>query len=252
MRVFALSDIHVDYEENARWLANLSRSEYLNDVLILAGDISDEPSLFQRTLESLTKRFLRIVYVPGNHDLWVVRSKHSDSFEKFQAICTIARQVDVSMNPVHFGPLSIVPLHGWYDYSFGLPTESLLSSWADYHACVWPHGVEQAAITRYFAARNLSALRTVNQRVISFSHFVPRSDLIPSYVPQSVKALLPVMGSRMLENHIRWLNPDIHVYGHSHFNQRTEIDGISYINNALGYPSEKWITNKGPVCICEL
>src|SRR3989442_991940 len=31
MRVFALSDIHVDYDENARWIANLSLTEYQDD-----------------------------------------------------------------------------------------------------------------------------------------------------------------------------------------------------------------------------
>lgn len=36
-------------------------------------------------------------------------------------------------------------------------------------------------------------------------------------------------------------SPDIHVYGHSHINRNVRIDGIRYINNALGYPQESAI-----------
>jgi hypothetical protein len=34
MRVFALSDIHVDYDVNAKWVADLSIAEYQDDALI--------------------------------------------------------------------------------------------------------------------------------------------------------------------------------------------------------------------------
>lgn len=36
MRVFALSDIHIDDDVNAKCIANLSIAEYQDDVLILA------------------------------------------------------------------------------------------------------------------------------------------------------------------------------------------------------------------------
>ena len=73
MRIFALSDIHVDYEMNARWLADLSIGEYRQDVLILAGDISDSLERIDWALSTLTARFRRVMYVPGNHELWVIR-----------------------------------------------------------------------------------------------------------------------------------------------------------------------------------
>lgn len=37
VRVFTVSDIHIDYDENRRWLHSLSQSDYQADVLILAG-----------------------------------------------------------------------------------------------------------------------------------------------------------------------------------------------------------------------
>ena len=42
MRVFALSDVHVDYRENMDHLEALSPREFLADALILAGDVTDD------------------------------------------------------------------------------------------------------------------------------------------------------------------------------------------------------------------
>jgi len=41
------------------------------------------------------------------------------------------------------------------------------------------------------------------------------------------------------------------VYGHSHFNRRVQIDGVTYVNNALGYPNESRIAARRLVSIHE-
>ena len=60
-------------------------------------------------------------------------------------------------------------------------------------------------------------------------------------MPSKHRVLDPVLGSTRLEEQLRRLAPDIHVYGHSHINRNVRIDGIRYINNALGYPQESAI-----------
>lgn len=42
LRVFALSDLHTHHSENMAWVNDLDRDAYTNDVLIVAGDISDD------------------------------------------------------------------------------------------------------------------------------------------------------------------------------------------------------------------
>ena len=253
MRVFALSDIHLDYDVNVRWLSGLSESDYRDDVLVLAGDVSDSRQLLEQCFKILTSRFKRVLYLPGNHDLWVFRSKIKEtSFEKYDFIREMAKGFDVSMETFHSGRLSIVPLLGWYDYSFGQPSSELRDIWMDYRACAWPDNFNAPKITRYFADQNEHAVETTsNDIIISFSHFLPRIDLIPSYVPASTKVLFPVLGSTLLEKQIRRLNSAIHIYGHSHLNQRVVLEGISYINNALGYPTETRISRKNMVSVFE-
>lgn len=74
---------------------------------------------------------------------------------------------------------------------------------------------------------------------------------MPEFIPSANKLLYPILGSTQLERQLRRLNSNIHVYGHSHINRHVKINGVSYINNAFGYPIETWITAKRVVCIHE-
>ena len=252
MRVFALSDIHVDFTENARWIANLSIAEYQDDVLILAGDVSDAQRQLDWCLSTLTKRFKKVLFVPGNHDLWVVREdREKNSLQKFDDICAVVQSSGASMQAFHEQGISIIPLLGWYDYSFGEPSDELRSRWMDYHCCRWPSGFTDQDIAAHFAALNDEPNSPPGGNVITYSHFLPRIDLMPDYIPSVHRVLYPVLGSVQLERQLRKLNPGIHVYGHSHVNRQVKIDGVSYINNAFGYPSETRTTSKQLMCIHE-
>ncbi|MBN2038678.1 MAG: metallophosphoesterase [Spirochaetes bacterium] len=251
MRIFTVSDIHIDFKENRRWLYGLSRKDYKDDILILAGDITNRTLTFIRALIALKNRFKEVLYVPGNHDLWVSRKTGRDSIDNFNLIKTIARNCGVIMEPLHLDKLSIVPLFGWYDYSFGKPSAQLYDIWMDFSACKWPEGQDEVSITRYFTEMNESFLNVKNEYVISFSHFVPRIDLMPPFIPGDKRIVYPVLGTNLLEEQIRRLMPDIHVYGHSHVNIKRKIDNIVYINNAYGYPSETRISMKKLIKIHE-
>jgi len=250
MRVFAVSDLHLEYDENTRWLQGLSMSDYRNDILILAGDVSESLIFLEECFRVLVHRFRRVLFVPGNHDLWVGREcKKVNSLEKFWQVSALAAECDVSVAPIHCADLSIVPLYAWYDYSFGAPSAELITVWMDYRACLWPEGLSVGDVASRFAAMNKNALTIKNRTVISFSHFLPRIDVMPGFIPRDKRILYPVLGSTLLEEQIRDLHPQMHVYGHSHVNRQVVIDGITYINNALGYPGESGITARALKCI---
>lgn len=249
MRVFAISDIHVDYEMNARWLAELSASDYREDVLILAGDVSDSLERVEWALSILAARFLRVMYVPGNHELWVIRDgKHHTSLDKFERLRAVVEQSGASMQAQAWERVAIVPLQGWYDYSFGSPSNELLESWMDFHACRWPAHFQMQDVAAYFQALNRPP-PPHSGTLISFSHFLPRIDLMPTYIPRAKRVLYPVLGSMRLEEQLRALKSRIHVYGHSHVNRQIAIDDVTYINNAFGYPDETRISAKELLCI---
>jgi predicted phosphodiesterase len=252
MRVFAISDIHIDYYANSKWVANLSTTDYRDDVLILAGDVTDERKLLEWCLGTLAKLFKKVLFVPGNHDLWVIRDgAQKTSLEKFDEVRAVAESSGASMRPFVAPGLAIVPLLGWYDYSFGAPSDDLKAVWMDYRACRWPAGYSDLDVAAHFASLNDAQPRPRNETVITYSHFLPRIDVMPSSIPSAGRLLYPILGSLEIERQLRALGSSMHVYGHSHVNRRVTLDGVTYVNNAFGYPSEAWMTAKGLLAIHE-
>ncbi|HKO55149.1 MAG TPA: metallophosphoesterase [Thermoanaerobaculia bacterium] len=251
MRLFALSDIHVDYDANAKWVGGLSTADYQDDVLILAGDVTDDRRLLEWCLGTLARRFRNVLFVPGNHDLWVIRDgREKNSLQKFDEVRAAVESSGASMQAFRGRGVSVIPLLAWYDYSFGEPSAELRSVWMDYRACRWPSGYTEQEVTSHFAALNDQQVSPMGDMIITYSHFLPRIDLMPGYVPSSSRFLYPILGAARLDRQLRKLGSRMHVYGHSHVNRRVTIDGVSYINNAFGYPSESW-ASKGLVCIHE-
>lgn len=252
MRFFALSDIHVDYRENLDWLEAIGSDDYLDDVLILAGDVTDDLVLLARVLGGLRLKFGSVLFVPGNHELWLRKEDVDCSLEKFHVIEKLCESLGVETDVTHFDEVSIVPLYSWYDFSFGQPSRHLLRAWRDFRECHWPEFLNgEEAITNHFLAMNTDRLKVSNDKVISFSHFMPRIDLMPERIPEKRRIVYPVLGSESLGKQVAQLNPDIHIYGHSHVNRDIEVDDICYVNNAFAYPSEERIARKKLHCVLD-
>jgi predicted phosphodiesterase len=261
MRVFALSDIHVDYAENMAWIRALSSSDYVQDVLLLAGDACHEIPRLAAALTCLREKFAQVFFLNGNHELWLVGGDCSDSLQKFHRVLQLCRDLDIRTEPVRFddgyGGVWIVPLFSWYDKpeegkdSLFIPksathSEEMLHVWADDHFVKWP-GVSRAST--FFLEFNRSRLqRTFDAPVISFSHFLPRGDLMfPPNVDISRRTwpfvrgfnFSRVAGTWALDQQIRMIGSRVHAYGHQHRNRAVTIDGIAYVSHCLGYPQER-------------
>lgn len=250
MRIFAVSDVHVDYDINVQWIKSLSLADYSNDLLILAGDVTDATALLGWCIEELTRRFKAVLFVPGNHDLWVIRERHpKTSLQKFTEVMATAESAGGTTKAYVHDGISVIPLFGWYDYSFGMPNGELKSLWMDFHACRWPAGYEVSDAAAFFGALNEPIAPFCASKVITFSHFLPRLDVMPVRADSENRLLAPVLGTTLLENQLRRLGADIHVYGHSHRNRKVTIDGVTYINNALGYPREISTISRQLLCI---
>lgn len=249
MRIFALSDIHVDYEDNARWIAAISADEYLNDVLLLAGDVSHDENLLADQFAILARRFRQVFFVPGNHDLWIRDNKYESSYEKFLSILDLAAVHGITTMPMSIESVRIVPMLSWYDYSFGQPSQKLLELWMDYRLCRWHSDDDEESVTRYFLAMNDCSNIANDHTVVSFSHFLPRIDVMPERIPEKHRFIYPVLGTSLLDQQVREIGSKLHIYGHTHVNQQIEIDDVTYINNALAYPAESRIARKELMCV---
>lgn len=239
MRLFATSDLHTDYKDNFRWLAEISDSDYRDDALIVAGDISDRLEIIRDTFELLRSKFRHLLFTPGNHELWV-RGAEYDSLEKLQRVLELCAKLEVSTSPVRFSDFWVVPLFSWYDGVFDPELKherTARQAWADFHFCTWPADI--GSLPDYFLRLNEPHLKTYDAPVITFSHFLPRADLLPPPQYLRVGWLDSVSVCAALDNQIRNLESLVHVCGHTHTRVDKVIDGIHYIQNAVRYPKER-------------
>lgn len=233
MRIFAISDLHADFRDNRVLLDRLSASEFRGDALIVAGDVADRLEIVEETLGTLRRRFAEVFFVPGNHELWV-RGDTRDSVEKFHAVLELCRDMGVRTEPARAGDRWVVPLFSWYHESLdvhGQGVRAELDAWSDFYFCRWPAGVERP--DEHFAALNEPHLHPYDAPVISFSHFVPRPDLVPDVRWLGFKGLHLVAGSALIDEQVRRLGAQTHVYGHSHILEDRVIDGVRYVQNWL-------------------
>jgi hypothetical protein len=134
----------------------------------------------------------------------------------------------------------VVPLFAWYEAefdSYGDAEEKELEGWADFHFCRWPERVGRPC--EWFLRMNEPHLRDYDAPVVTFSHFLPRRDLLPPAQYLRFKGLPRVAGCAELDAQLRRVGSLAHVFGHSHIDCDREIDGVRYVQNALRYPRDR-------------
>lgn len=242
-QVYLLSDLHVNYAANWEWLSELCG--YSNDILIIAGDISHDLGETKKCLQLLSNIFKYVFFTPGNHDFWVKKTDKINSLEKLDLLLSFCKSSGIKTKPEKVDGLWIVPLFSWYDST--LAGDDVLSphdveemkGWSDYFMCRWP--TDKPPITLF--ERNEQFLRCFDPSeediVLTFSHMVPRRDLLPPRHMLRHSFLPHVMGSTQIETALRRVGSCVHCYGHSHISMEHVIDGVRYAQNALGSPRER-------------
>ena len=267
MRVYALSDLHVDYKRNMSLLQQMSDIEYVDDTLLLAGDISHDADQLKTCLAHLRAKFRFVFFVPGNHDLWLRRKECVDSIEKFWHILSLCQSMNVKTSPTKVGDSDdaagvwIVPLYSWYvkpeegDCSLYVPKagdDPALSMWSDNRFTRWPSSKNDETTADYFLRLNEKNIcQGYDAPIISFSHFLPRTDLIFSSEREKNSATIRrkdrhprfnfsrVAGCTCLEKQVRQLNSAVHVYGHQHRDRFRRVNDVLYVSRCLGYPHDR-------------
>ncbi|XP_051133444.1 uncharacterized protein LOC127253066 isoform X2 [Andrographis paniculata] len=261
-RVFVVSDLHTDYEENMEWVKRLSDRKTVGDVLLVAGDVAETYANFVQTMSILKDKFGRVFFTPGNHDLWL-RRESSDllcSLDKLDKLIEACHSVGVDTKPDVVDGIGIIPLYSWYHESFdtekditGIRIPPLGMACKDFHVCKWPDELqnEEASLARYFDSLNdenskiIEDIMTGCSHIISFSHFLPRQELCPEKRMLYYPNLPKMIGSKYLESRIRAIHgaggrtTSCHVFGHTHFCWDAVLDGIRYVQAPLAYPRER-------------
>jgi hypothetical protein len=125
-RLLAVSDLHVGFPANQA-IAERIQPVSPADWLIVAGDVGERAADIESVLGLLAERFAKVVWVPGNHELWThsrdpVRLRGEERYLHLVEIC---RRLGVvtpeDVYPIWAGddhPVVVAPLFVLYDYSF--------------------------------------------------------------------------------------------------------------------------------------
>lgn len=254
--LLAISDLHVRYAEN-RALVEALRPGSEDDWLLVAGDVGEQMEDIVWALELLSRRFAKVVWVPGNHELWTppddpVRLRGVARYEALVGLCRELGVVTPEDPYVRWegpgGPAVIVPLFLLYDYTFRPPGARSASEALEL--------AEQAGVVatdEFLLHPDPYPDRQAWSRA-RLESTADRLDRLPKDVPTVLVNHFPLVreptevlrypefalwcGTEATADWHRRYRAAAVVYGHLHIPRVLRPDGVPHYEVSLGYPRE--------------
>lgn len=252
MTLWALSDLHIGFEVNRQAIEALP--DFGDDWLLLGGDTGDTLAHLQAVLDVVTTRFARVIWTPGNHDLWTPRAwpdekRGVSQYARLVEACRM-RGVLTPDDPYVAWPATghvLAPIFTLYDYSFapgGRSPEDAVAWAAETKVqCadeLLLSPAPYASRADWCAARvdateaRLAALPG-DARTILLGHFPLRADL--AILPRIPRFAIWCGTTRTTDWHTRF-RADVVVSGHLHLRTTRWRDGVRFEETSLGYPAQ--------------
>jgi 3',5'-cyclic AMP phosphodiesterase CpdA len=268
--LFAVSDLHVGFAENRTIVAGL-RPRSDGDWLIVAGDVGEFAADVEWALGTLSERFAKVIWVPGNHELWSHRRDPVTlrGQERYQYLVSACRRLGVVTPEDPYlswdgpgGPAVIVPMFLLYDYTFlpdGAATkaEALELAYEAGIVCTdetWLHPDPYPSREDWCAAR----LEETELRIAEVLAGLP--DTMPTVLVNHFPLVREVTRPLRYPLFAQWcgsvrtadwpvrFRASAVVYGHLHIPRTTWHDGIRHVEVSLGYPRE-WRRRAAPPAV---
>lgn len=252
MRLLAVSDLHVGHPANREVVESLRGQP--GDWLLVAGDVAEAPADIEWALATLTDRFERVVWVPGNHELWSTGDHELRGVERYDHLVALCRRLGVLTPEDPYvtiesdsEELILVPLFLLYDYSFREPGESqadaIRRAEKAGQACADEHLLhpdpfpsrEAWCHARVRETEDRLAALPLTHRTVLMAHFPLRRRQLRLL---GIPGFAPWCGTTLTEDwHIRY-RAAVVVTGHLHIPGTTMSDGVRFEEVSLGYPRE--------------
>jgi 3',5'-cyclic AMP phosphodiesterase CpdA len=255
-RLLAVSDLHVTHAEN-RAIVERLRPERAADWLIVCGDVSETFADFQWTLGLLSRRFAKVLWAPGNHDLWTLPDEEPRlrGERRYLHLVDICRSIGVltpeDPYPVwqgEGGPLKVAPLFLLYDYSFGRNIASTKEQ-----ALALAHQAGVVCSDEFLLHPDPFPTREAWCRA-RVGHTEARLEECEPDIPLVMVNHFPLIdtptrvlfhpefaqwcGTTQTAGWHRRFKTEVVVYGHLHIPRTTWDDGVRFEEVSLGYPRE--------------
>jgi 3',5'-cyclic AMP phosphodiesterase CpdA len=259
--IYAISDLHLERAPNREALTKLPAQP--DDWLVLAGDVCESLELFEWCLSALADRWAKLIWVPGNHELWTSPNDAPDlrGERKYRRLVDLCRAYEVCTPedpyPVWRGlgdAIRVAPLFLLYDYSFGPAglTAEEVKAWALEAGIVatdevllspapYPSPQAWCAARCELTERWLTEAAADGLPLMLVNHFPLRRDL--ANVPLAPR-FTAWCGTRRTEDWHARFNARVVVTGHLHIRGTAWRDGVRFEEVSLGYPRH-WQPERG-------
>ncbi|MFI7601015.1 metallophosphoesterase family protein [Actinoplanes sp. NPDC049681] len=256
--LYAVSDLHVNHEENRAFVADRLYPQSPGDWLLVAGDVGDLMADVEWALSLLARRFARVVWAPGNHELWTPptdpeQSRGQQRYERLVAMCR-GQGILTPEDPYatwhgRGGPIVIAPLFLLYDYSFRAPgtrtkEESLARADEAGIMCSDEYLLDPqpfASVDAWCAFRLRHTLARLKEhqdgpRMVLVNHFPLNRR--PTEMLRHPEFAQWCGTEATSDWHLRF-PVEAAVYGHLHIPRTTWYDGVRFEEVSFGYPVER-------------
>lgn len=253
MRLMAVSDLHVAYPDNRDLFAGLS--DHGDDWLIIAGDVCESYADLEFVFAIATRRFAKVFWTPGNHELWTTTSDGARGEERYRELIALCRRCGVVSpeDPYELwtgpgGEHVIAPVFVLYDYSFKPDDVAAADAvaWARAQGVLcadegYLHYEPYPSRADWCRARcRETALRldAAAQRapLVLVNHFPLLRELaaVPAYPPFTIWC-----GTTQTADWHRRYRASVVVSGHLHLPSTRWVDGVRFEEVSLGYPRQR-------------
>ncbi len=261
MHLYALSDLHLNHKENRRALATLP--EQPDDWLILGGDLGEREEQLRYALDIAARRFARVVWIPGNHELWTLAPDLDQGEERYLRLVEVCREYNAltpedpfPLWPGEGPPTLICPLFVLYDYSFRPEHVTLEGAipWAvesgvlcndERYLRTAPYAgvVEWCRQRTAYSIQRLEAALAEHPDALTtlINHFPMRYEHVRLW---RIPRFSIWCGTRATEDWHRRFRARAVVYGHLHIPRTDYCDGTPFVEVSVGYPAQ-WSPDRG-------
>jgi 3',5'-cyclic AMP phosphodiesterase CpdA len=254
--LYAISDLHIAYAEN-RALLDAVRPAHQDDWLIVAGDVGELFADVEYALGLLAGRFAKVIWAPGNHELWTPRDdpKQLRGEARYRALVDMCRSLGVAAPEDEYpvwtdgdGPVAVAPLFLLYDYSFRMPgldtkEASLARAYEVGVVCTdefllhpdpYPSREAWCEARVALTEQRLSAVDP-GMRTVLVNHWpLVREPTRIMHYPEFAQWCGT---DRTADWHLRF-RAAVAVYGHLHIPLTSYYDGVRFEEVSVGYPRE--------------
>lgn len=264
-RLLAVSDLHVGFAQNREVVSGL-QPESADAWLIVAGDVGEFAADIEWALGTLSERFAKVIWVPGNHELWTHRREPLTlrGVERYQHLVEMCRRLGVLTPEDPYttwhgegGPVIIAPLFLLYDYTFGPEGTTSKADGLDRAYCTgvvstderllhtdpYPN-VEAWCHARLAETEHRLSGLPAGRSTVLVNHFPLIRE--PTKVMRYPEFAQWCGTLRTADWPVRF-NASAVVYGHLHIPRTTWHDGVRHEEVSLGYPREWRRRATGPV-----